>query len=298
MYKQVKSVPEAYITRTQAQSRGRYKIIDSNIYIKNGQEFELELYNPTQNVIMASLSFNGEISSGGAGLVIKPGQRIYLDRYLNEATKFKFETYTVEKSESAAQAIQQNGTLAIKFYNEVPKLTYIRNAPYFGNPITWQNLNNNNINVVGSARFGYVNTGITGNINCNSTVSGNSCTTSTANLVNHTIAGASINYTNNIDASSFSSLNDSFLSEEKIPVGTDSLNEIETGRIEKGSRSNQEFVTADYNFSSFSFHEVKYNLLPESNQILEGKDLIKFCTHCGAKAKKEHNFCAKCGKQL
>jgi hypothetical protein len=73
-------------------NKNRIKQYESSVYLKDGQQFELEIFNPHQFKVLAKISINGkEISQ--AGLVIRPGQRIYLERYLDIAKKFKFETY-------------------------------------------------------------------------------------------------------------------------------------------------------------------------------------------------------------
>ena len=87
------------------------------VYMDNGSEFQIQILNPYTYSIAASISINGiEMSNQ---LVIKPGQRIWLERYLNEARKFLFETYEVNgESKQVENAIKNNGVIEVKFYKE------------------------------------------------------------------------------------------------------------------------------------------------------------------------------------
>ena len=86
-------------------------------YLPKDAEFEIELYNPLQETILAKISLNNkEISNGG--IILRPGQRIFLERYLNEDRKFKFDVYSVEDTEESRLAISNNGLVSISFYKE------------------------------------------------------------------------------------------------------------------------------------------------------------------------------------
>ena len=88
-------------------NKNRIKQYEDSVYLNDGQQFELEIFNPHQFKVLAKISINSkEISQ--AGLVIRPGQRIYLERYLDVAKKFKFETYEVEDSTESKEAIAKN----------------------------------------------------------------------------------------------------------------------------------------------------------------------------------------------
>ena len=105
--------PEAYITV----NKKRIRQYGKNVYMDNKQEFEIELYNPTQNKVLAVITLNGTKMTGG-GVVIKPGQRIFLERYLDSNNKFLFDTYEVESTNEILDAISNNGDIQINFYNE------------------------------------------------------------------------------------------------------------------------------------------------------------------------------------
>ena len=92
------SYPEAHITRSKSKSRGRLKIYNDNtVYLDQGEEFEIEVFNPTNKTVLAKIDFNGEMISH-SGLVLRPGQRVFLERFFDDNRKFKFEVYEVDNS--------------------------------------------------------------------------------------------------------------------------------------------------------------------------------------------------------
>ena len=54
-----------------------------------------------------------------------------------------------------------------------------------------------------------------------------------------------------------------------------STNSIETGRVEKGGKSNQKFEEVDMDFEKFHISSIVLQLLPESVKPVETKDLKK-----------------------
>ena len=103
-----------------------YQTSKSNrtVYLKNGSEFQLQLFNPLTFTICADIYINDEKIPNS--LVIKPGQRVWLERYLDRAKKFLYETYEVENGNAAVEAaIKHNGLIKVKFYREdINKNTY------------------------------------------------------------------------------------------------------------------------------------------------------------------------------
>jgi membrane protease subunit (stomatin/prohibitin family) len=72
----------------------------------------------------------------------------------------------------------------------------------------------------------------------------------------------------------------------------------ETGRIEKGNKSNQKFEAVSMDFESYYFHKISYQILPETKKPIETKELKKnFCTSCGFK-NKDYKFCPNCGEKI
>lgn len=101
------------------QTRGRTKVYQpgSKIYLNDNDEFEIELYNPTTYNVKAEIKLDGKSISGG-GLVLRSGQRVYLECFPDSQKKFTFKTYEIEDSKESKQAISNNGRIEINFYRE------------------------------------------------------------------------------------------------------------------------------------------------------------------------------------
>ena len=65
------------------------------------------------------------------GLVIRPGERMWLERYLNDARKFIFNTYKVSNTEHNKKVIENNGKLKIEFFDEIAYTFSIPTWSYF-----------------------------------------------------------------------------------------------------------------------------------------------------------------------
>lgn len=104
---------EAYVSV----QRNRIKIYGTNVHLKDKQEFEIELFNPSISTKAAKILMNGKLIST-SGIVLKPGQRVFLDRFIDTPKKFLFETYEVEDSKEVKDAIANNGEIEIQFYDE------------------------------------------------------------------------------------------------------------------------------------------------------------------------------------
>ena len=264
------SRPEAFITK----GKQRLKQNIDTVYLSNGDEFEVELYNPTQNKVLAKIEMNG--NSIGAGVILRPGERIFLERFLNEAKKFLFETYSVEgDNNSVEKAIAKNGDVIVKFYDE-----YIQ--PYYYNNLcggtTTLTIGNTFVSTFGNTfepSVTYTTNNVHGTIATSNAAAG-SYTTTLANSSNVT-TDPGINY-------------DRFLTKKR---------KIETGRVEKGSESSQIFT---YDNTSFNYYPSATNwwkIKPISEKIMEKEDLKVFCTECGSKRKKDsHKFCPNCGTKF
>jgi rRNA maturation endonuclease Nob1 len=76
---------------------------------------------------------------------------------------------------------------------------------------------------------------------------------------------------------------------------------METGTIEKGSKSDQTFQTVDKKFYSYTTATVEFQIKPVSQMRMTAKQAVnssKYCTNCGKKANYKHKFCANCGSKL
>lgn len=258
------AVPQSFITK----GKQRLKQHIDTVYMNNGDEFEIELYNPTQNKILSKIELNG--NSIGNGIILRPGERVFLERYFDEAKKFLFETYKVNGDDEEVQnAIAKNGDVTVSFYNE--------NKPPQYNTVTvttTPTVNWTTTNVGGS--FSY-----TGGISTYNTITNGSI---------------NINNTSGIYTSTNTSETLSLNSIEST-LGKRSR-EIETGRVERGSYSNQSFVYDNSSFEHYSFHTNWWRIKPMQDKSFTKDDLVVYCTECGAKRKKDnHKFCPHCGTQ-
>lgn len=280
----VPKVPTANI----AVNKSRIKLYTKNVemptyYLEKGQEFQIEIFNPTTYVVLAKISLNNRVLSQG-GLVLNPGQRVFLDRYFDVAKKFLFDTYEVSNTSEVKEAIKNNGDVKIEFYKEVKPIelppVYIgkfdwtyrpENNPYFDSPM----INTTSIDL-DSQKF-----------------------------VNYSQPINSSNYTGDMslsfnDFEQTKSLRSGSLSEPTQKLKKRSISKsIETGRVELGSSSDQRFEIVDKKFEHFAFHTVEYKLLPISQKLNTVSDINvkRYCTNCGHKLKRTDKFCANCGKK-
>jgi hypothetical protein len=283
MYKKTYEAP-AVPTANIAVNKSRLKVYNNTgdlptYYLQKGQEFQIELYNPTSDVILAKIILNGNPISQG-GLVLNPGRRVFLDRYLDVAKKFLFDTYEVSGSEEVRKAIEKNGDFKVEFYKE-------------------RVLNNYDNNIV----FGSYNS-TAGNPRCCTTntflTNGNGVTfTNTSNSIGTTaLYSSSVNQNtptlDSLNATLSFDTPDVIRSSRTLKSRSKS---IETGRVEQGSVSDQKVVTVDKKFEYWAFHTIEYKMLPVSQKINTAEDINvkRYCTNCGAKLGKGHKFCSSCG---
>jgi len=243
------AVPQSFITK----SKQRLKQHTDTVYLNNGDEFEIELYNPTQNKVLAKIEMNG--NSIGNGIILRPGERIFLERYLDEAKKFLFETYVVNgDNKEVQQAIANNGDVVIKFYDEVRTSTY--------------NVNSGTV-TINNPSFGW------GSTTTGSPYYGNAT---------FTTSGTNLFYNTSLTSGT---------------INTNSLRSLETGRVEKGSNSDQTFTYDSSSFVSYPSITNWWKIKPQSTKPLVREDLVTYCTECGSKRKKDtHKFCPHCGTKF
>jgi DNA-directed RNA polymerase subunit M/transcription elongation factor TFIIS len=262
-YNQISDMPCAYITK----NKQRIKQFGQNVYLKDGSEFEVELYNPSRKTVLSKIKINGEFITGG-GIVLRPGERVFLERYIDVPNKFKFETYTVDSTNETMNAIANNGDVEILFYEEQDEIEYRINSNLTWNPTyTTNNFND----VIGT----YFNASL--------------------NLTSINSNNDTLGFTNNTRSSKYESKYDPRL-RRKSSLKSKS---VETGRIEKGSSSDQEFKSVSKNFNSWTVSTSVWKILPESQRPVEKKDLIERCPKCSTKIKKSSwKFCPECGNEL
>lgn len=249
------------------------------VYLDKDSEFQIKLFNPTTETIAADIFVNGK--SLGEKIIIRPGQLIWLERYLDEAKKFRFDTYEVEANvEEVKQAIRNNGDIKVKFYKEKQSYNYnwtreFNNAYYGKNEInsaltdyscSTENINNISLNnIVGTIDYRP----------CNYFVSSDMTSINAA-------------------VSSYSTSANSY-KDKKI----ETTQPTETGRVEKGGYSNQRFDTINLDIESWAFATEEIKLLPKSQKPVYKEDLEKlYCPECGRKVKTKFKYCPFCGEKL
>lgn len=269
--------PTAFVTV----NKQRIKQYDQGIvYLKHGQEFEIELFNPTQSKVLAKIELNGH--SIGNGVVIKPGQRAYLERYIDEARKFLFEIYEIDANDpQSVHAIAKNGIVKIQFYSELNYKIFTSTGT------TWTNYPNY-IQYYDKVPL-ITNDTINSSKTCNTNNAFYSSSNSTFSNENSGVcSSASIEWDGTVTCSNLN-----------VASSYQEYNPIETGRIEKGKHSNQSFES-DYNsYNWYPCATIEWTIRPESRRAVDPSTLTIYCTECGAKRKKSsHKFCPHCGTKF
>lgn len=257
------------------------------VYLEDGDEFQIQLFNPTNQVIGAKIEFNGEASwySSDKYIVLRPGERVWLERYLDTPHKFKFNTYSVSGGKETKEAIKDNGLLRIKFFNEDKKPCYDNtiitcSSPhvFYDGPLTGTYYCSG-VNDIGSSSavlgscvdtLGFASTAATGYATSASTISAN------------------------VNTKSVKSDNDG-----GTRCRRSMSKSIETGMVEEGSYSRQDFNHVYYNFVSYPFFTKEIQILPMSRKQYSKDDLRKvYCTNCGKKLSTKYKFCPACGTKV
>lgn len=240
--------PGAWVVNSK--DRGRKSIKSGKVYLTDSEEFEIELFNPLTECVLADIKLNGQ-SISKTGLVLKPGQRFYLDCFIDDKKKFVFNTYEVDGTLESISAISNNGKLEVYFYKEsvvsinnwrdrfntviieryypsYPTYPYWTTTPYYGTGTT-NIYSGTTTNIVGTT----LNTNSTGSYTLGD------------NLMNQ------LNSTSNIQ------------------IG----GSLETGRVEKGNNSKQQFKEIDMEFDKYHISSTILELLPESRKPVELKNV-------------------------
>ena len=262
------------------------------VYLNNGDDFQIQLFNPERTTIGAEVYVNGEKLSGI--LVLKPGERIWLERFTDKSVKFKFSTYNVEDgySEEVQNAIADNGVIIVKFFKERKKNYWWSDDTSNHIKVTYDNLVNDLVCTTDTA------------LKCRNGISViNSFETNSA--MNNLLKPESTyskectcNLTSEADSISSYSCG-SYMNEKsfKDSYGNDNLsNTIETGRISEGGYSSQKFNNVNIDFEYYPFKTEVIKILPVSRKPYNSSDLNKiYCTECGRKLNPKYKFCPYCG---
>ena len=250
------------------------------VYLENGDEFQIQIFNDQMTEIGAKITVNGEMI-GNSYLVIRPGERIWLDRYLDKARKFMFSTYEVNgNNEQVQKAIKKNGLVKVELYRKKESYEIIDGIKI------WPSY---------EPHIYYTNTpyaSTTANTSCCSEPSMNYyCDSiSTDNNISFSVCG-NANYAVTTSASSWVSVKDA--------PKTNTSSKIETGRIQEGGNSDQEFNYVNMSFEYWPFDTEEIHILPKSTKPVYSDELQKtYCPNCGRKLKPKFKFCPFCGEKL
>ena len=281
----MKTTTNTYVVKSETESpqawvaikRNRQKIYNgqgkTQVYLKDGQEFQVELFNPTQSRYLAKIKINGNYQSD-RGLILNPGQRYFLDRFIDEDRKLAFSTYEIEDSKAAKKAIEKNGLLEVEFYAEI---TFFSNSIHSGTS-NWRN----------PYLYG-------GTVGVPGTWSLNTTTTGTPNTF--TYAGSTVNDVS-FTTNSTGSANTSYSTNSSNLSSVVNDASIETGRVEKGDKSDQSFEDGSGSFNSWASYTTTVQVIPLSQKPLEAQEIRSYCTGCGSRIKKQTwKFCPNCGTE-
>lgn len=254
------------------------------VYLEDEDEFQIQIFNDQETEIGAKIFVNDELI-GNSLLVIRPGERVWLDRYLDRALKFKFKTYEVNgNSRDVQRAIRNNGVVKVMLYRKQKEYNYVY-TDWTYRPFKMEEYPT-------YPQIYYCN---------EPSFSVSSCDLSLGN------ADYYCGSINNVPSSNIAEYSTStFTTTTKSDVNTTlgktrslSSNKIETGRIQEGSASDQEFDYVDMSFETFAFDTETIHILPKSTKPTKASDLQKiYCTNCGRRLKTKFNYCPYCGEKL
>ena len=264
------------------------------VYLNDGDEFQIQLFNPETTEIGAEIFIDNEPLSNI--IILNPGERMWLERYTDKPKKFKFKVYTVDgDSKAVEKAIAHNGEIKIKFYRkQQPIVVHTYHSPTYIykeiTPYPW------------SPQIYY----------CNSI-----STCDAGNSVNNASDYSKLTTSCNLDLSSVNcsaeigSSVDSISSDRKLsfelfnsPLSCGEAydadpNLIETGRVGEGSHSDQKFQNVDIDLEYSPFRTEEFKILPFSRKPFTAKDAKKlYCPHCGRKLNTKFKFCPYCGGRI
>ena len=241
------------------------------VYLNDGDEFQIKLFNPFTFVLGAKIYINGE--SLHNILTIRPGETIWIERYLDSNNKFKFSTYTVENDLKSNIACRNCGEISVDFYKE-----------YKADENTYTSTKSGNLTnkLFETSNQNYIKQGVY-------------TSSSTPKLDEF--------YYSNINSSDMYQ-NANRCGEYTSYTPTSASTNIEykeTGLIEPGNVSYQYLNVGYYKFktdaSSFVSENVK--ILPMSEKQYTSNDLHKiYCQSCGRKMKTNYKYCPFCGSKL
>lgn len=245
-------------------NHGRKSANHNKIYLKDGEEFEIELFNPMRENVLAIISIDGK-QIAKSGIVVRAGQRFYLDCFYDDLKKFVFNTYDVENTSESKEAIAKNGLFEVNFYREkilkkydAEKIVEIHHHHYPRWNHWYTNGTGSGTLTINNNSGSFLRSSITtDSLNVN-----NTAFTTTSFSDGTATIGATYN------ASSNSGDNLTFNSLGLFSQDTS----IETGQVDKGANSDQRFTVVDMDFEENILNKIVYTLLPESRRPATNND--------------------------
>lgn len=258
--------------------RNRRRAYGPNEYrLRDGEEYELEIHNTTRGTVGARVRVEGR-PIGQTLLVLRPGERVYLERWMDRPQRFRFSTYEVDGSPESQAATANNGRVTVEFFRENVFVPPPPQSPLWA--------------ATGPAYPGgsFYTVGVVGD------------STTAINFMG--LGGAqgpqgpegfagplgSASYTCSVGQQT-----NSVKSRGLTKTTVDRT--VVTGRTEAGSASAQSFTTVDLVFESWAFHTASLRVLPLLAEA--ASEARRYCTGCGTRAKKDSwRHCPNCGAAL
>ena len=260
---------------------------ERTVYLNDGTEFQIYLKNPYQTHLGVKISVNNK--SIGNMLVLRPGQSFWLDRFINENRKFLFNTYEIENTAEMKYATNNNGKVKIEFYHEKEVTPYISIYPSYRN--TEWTYNTDTLSDISTITYDCWQNDLNSNLN--------NCNTSTCYFSTSTTGEVPRGISTASSATALRYESDTTASRKKGITKQEIGATIETGRVEKGGHSDQEFEYCDIDFDYYPFKTENIQILPNSRKQIRAEETRRrYCSQCGKKVSPKDKFCPNCGAKL
>lgn len=236
---------------------------ERTVYLNDGTEFQIYLKNPYQKSIGVKVYVNDK--EIGGTLILKPGQSCWLERFMNSENRFLFSTYDVEDTQEMRNAISKNGNVKVEFFMEKEPVHY------YG----WKDV---------------INTPVKPYVPYTDSITWSSC-----NPINCKLTSLDMGATLNAPANVIDAISTSCC----INSAKTYSNSIETGRVEKGSKSDQKFEGCDIDLEYNPFKTEVIQIFPSSRKQVSVSEMRRrYCSQCGKKVSPKDKYCSNCGAKL
>lgn len=99
------------------QKRKFYGKKKNKLYLNDGDYIQISIFNSSYDRIGVQLEFNNNIEE--KMVIINPGQKILLDRFVDTKKKIKYSTYIVDgNDDNVKESIKFNGNIILHFWKE------------------------------------------------------------------------------------------------------------------------------------------------------------------------------------